>query len=232
MYDIVFISYQELNAEENWQKLKSRFPMAMRVHGVKGIHQAHITAAKQCFTKMFWVVDGDAEILDSFDFSYEVSKNQLSTVHVWRSRNPINDLEYGNGGVKLLPRQLTIDMDTTRTDMTTSISNHFKAVQEVSNITSFNTDPFNTWRSAYRECAKLAGKVIDRQKNDETEHRLNVWCTVGADRPYGKYALDGATSGKLFGWQWGQVPSQMKQINDFEYLKNIYDLMGVEEKCK
>jgi hypothetical protein len=232
MYDIVFISYQELNAEENWLKLKSRFPMAMRVHGVKGIHQAHIRAAKKAFTKMFWVVDGDAEVLDSFDFNYQTPTNQLNTVHVWRSRNPINDLEYGNGGVKLLPRQMTIDMDTSRTDMTTSISNHFKAVQEVSNTTLFNTDPFNTWRSAFRECAKLAGKVIDRQKNDETEYRLDVWCSVGKNRTFGKFALAGALAGKLYGTENAQNPTEMKKINDFEYLKNIYDVTDVEEKCK
>jgi len=63
MYDIVFISYNETNAEENWLKLKERFPRAKRVDGVKGIHQAHIAAAKKCFTKMFWVVDADAIIL-------------------------------------------------------------------------------------------------------------------------------------------------------------------------
>lgn len=232
MYDIAFISYQEPNADENWQRIKDRFPMAVRTHGVKGIHQAHITAAKSCFTKMFWVVDGDAVILDSFNFDYVVPENQLHTVHVWRSMNPVNDLEYGYGGVKLLPRILTINMDTNRTDMTTSISDHFKAVKEVSNITAFNTDPFNTWRSAYRECAKLAGKVIDRQKNDETNSRLDAWCTKGSDRLYGKYAIDGAERGKLYGWQWGQIPSQMAKINDFDYLKEIYDTLGIEEKCK
>ncbi len=232
MYDIVFISYNELNADENWHRLKKRFPMAIRVHGVKGLHQAHIFAAKQCFTKMFWVVDGDAHIVDDFSFDYVVPENQLTTVHVWRSQNPINGLEYGNGGVKLLPRQMTINMDTSRVDMTTSISQHFKAVKQVSNINAFNTDSFNTWRSAFRECAKLAGKVIDRQKNDETEHRLDVWCTVGKDKPYGKYALDGAFSGKLYGWQWGKIPSQMKKINDFDYLRNIFDTTKVEEKCK
>ena len=50
MYDIVFISYQEINAEENWHRLKSRFPMTKRVHGVKGIHNAHIEAATKAFT--------------------------------------------------------------------------------------------------------------------------------------------------------------------------------------
>ena len=66
MYDIVFISYQEPNADENYGKLKERFPLAKRLHGVKGIHQAHIAAAKKCFTKMFWIVDGDAIIENNF----------------------------------------------------------------------------------------------------------------------------------------------------------------------
>jgi len=77
MYDIVFISYQEPNADKNYSKLKERFPMTKRVHGVKGIHQAHIAAAKKSFTKMFWIVDGDAEILDDFDFDYTVDDYNL-----------------------------------------------------------------------------------------------------------------------------------------------------------
>ena len=35
MYDIVFISYNESNADKNYAVLKSRFSMAKRVHGVK-----------------------------------------------------------------------------------------------------------------------------------------------------------------------------------------------------
>lgn len=232
MYDIAFISYKEPTADENWQQLKSKFPLAVRIHGVKGIHQAHIAAAKQCFTKMIWVIDGDAVLLNSFNFDYVVPQEHLHTVHVWRSRNPINDLEYGYGGVKLLPRLMTINMDTSKPDMTTSISEHFKPVKEVSNITAFNTDPFNTWRSAFRECAKLAGKVIDRQKNDETDARLDIWCSKGEDRLYGKYAIDGAIQGRQFGTQWGKEPNQMIKINDFDYLKSVYDALGVEEKCK
>ena len=67
MYDIVFISYKEPNADEVYAKLKETYPMAKRVHGVDGIHNAHVAAAKKCFTKMFWVVDGDAVIKDDFN---------------------------------------------------------------------------------------------------------------------------------------------------------------------
>jgi hypothetical protein len=217
------ISYQEPNADANWNKLKSKFPMAMRVHGVKGIHQAHITAAKKSFTKMFWVVDGDADIVDDFDFGYKVPDRELSVVHVWRSINPVNELEYGYGGVKLLPRQMTIDMDVTKPDMTTSISQHFKPVHKVSNITVFNTDEFNTWKSAFRECVKLSSKVIDRQKTDETDRRLQIWCTTGEDKPFGHYAIQGAKAGTTYGTEYRGNVDALKKINDFEWLKEQFN---------
>lgn len=223
MYDIVFISYQEPNADENFAALKKRFPTAKRVHGVKGIHQAHIAGAKLCFTKMFWIVDGDAQILDNFDFSYKVDKWDLDVVHVWRCKNPINDLIYGYGGIKLFPRQATIDMDLSKPDMTTSISNKFKAVQELANITAFNTGEFETWKSAFRECCKLSSKVIDRQKDKETEDRLDIWCTVGADRMYGEYAIAGAKLGREYGEKYKDSPQDLRRINDFDWLKEKFD---------
>ena len=220
MYDIVFISYQEPNADENFTKLKERFPMVKRVHGVKGLHQAHIKAAKKCFTNMFWVVDADAIILDDFNFEYNVPSHQLDHVHVWRTQNPINDLVYGYGGVKLLPRKLTLSVDINSADMTTSISKNFIAMPDISNITAFNTDPFNTYKSAFRECAKLSSKVIKGQHDEETEKRLETWCTVGKTRPYGLYALAGAISGRKFGMASG---SNIALINDFDWLKDQFD---------
>ena len=183
MYDIIFISYNEPDADDNFANLKERFPLAKRVNGVNGIHQAHIVAAKKAMTKMFWVVDADAVILNSFDFSYEVSEWDLDVVHVWRSLNPIVNLSYGYGGVKLLPKQLTINMDTDTTDMTMNISSKFKAMEEVSNITAFNTDAYSTWRSAFRECCKL-----DIINYEESLARLSIWCDLNNDAPYGFYA--------------------------------------------
>jgi len=220
MYDLIYISYNEPAADENFSRLQSRFPLAKRVHGVKGIHQAHIAAAKKVFTKMFWVVDADATILDTFNFNYVVPEWDLDIVHVWRSRNPINGLEYGYGGVKLLPKQLTLKVDTTSTDMTMSISTKFKVMEEVSNITSFNTDPFSTWKSAFRECCKLASKVPDV----ETSYRLKVWCHVGEDQPFGKYAIAGALAGRAYGEKNADDLSALRLINDFDWLQDQFNL--------
>ena len=222
-YDIVMVTYNELNAEENWNNLKKRFPRAKRIDGVKGIHNAHIAAAKLATTKMFWIVDGDAIIHKNFHFDYIVHPNKMDWVHVWRGINPINDLEYGFGGIKLFPKVMTLNMDMSKPDMTTSISTKYKPVFEVSNITCFNTDEFSAWRSGFRECCKLASKVIDRQNDCETIERLDTWCTVGADRPFGKYAIEGAIAGKEYGEANTGNLESLKKINDFEWLRQIYD---------
>ena len=224
MYDVIFISYNEIQADVNWNNLKAQVPWAMRVHGVKGIHQAHIEAAKKSFTPMIWIVDADAIIVDDFDFLYIPKRTDRDAVHVWRGRNPINDLEYGNGGVKLLPRIATLHMDTSKPDMTTSISTKFIPMEQVSNITAFNTDEFSTWRSAFRECCKLASAVIDRQRQDETDTRLAAWCSAtGRGRPFGDYAIQGARAGRKYGVANQGNIEALKKINDFDWLKEQFD---------
>ena len=221
-YDMVFISYQEPNADENYARILKRFPDCKRVHGVKGIHQAHIAAATIAETDMFYVVDGDAQIVDDFNFDYHVLAWDYDTVHVWRSRNPINDLEYGYGGVKLLPRISTLNMRTDTADMTTSISNRFKAVEEVANVTMFNTDSFNTWKSAFRECVKLSSKTIRGQVDEETERRLDIWTSVGHEQEYGTDAIRGAIAGRDFGISNCDNIDNLRKINDFDWLKEVF----------
>jgi hypothetical protein len=226
MFDITFISYNEPNADSNWAKLKERFPIARRVHGVKGIHNAHIAAANKCRTKMFWVVDGDSEILDSFDFRDPTGLwKPDESVYVYQSQNPINGLTYGYGGIKLLPRDRTINMNTKTIDMTTSIGNYFTAVEQVASLTNFNTDPFSTWKSAFRECVKLSSKVIDGQVDQETEERLNVWCTVKLDSAYGDYCIRGARTGREYGTANAGNADALRLINNFDWLQQQFDTL-------
>jgi hypothetical protein len=239
-YDVVFISYNEPNAEENYQRLIKRFPRANRIHGISGIHNAHIAAAKLVTTEMFWVVDADAEIVDDFNFEIEYIPyydagnrlEKISTVHVWSSQNPINDLIYGYGGVKLLPTKLTLDMNLKSVDMTMSISEKFKVIEQISNFTQFNTDEFTTWRSAFRECVKLSRNLIDSNcdYHSETEHRLEIWETEGKDRPYGNFAIAGAKAGRTFGSQWWWNKEMLVKINDFDWLKTEFEKWLTQSK--
>lgn len=224
MYDIVFISYYEPNAEENFNDLYNRYntvgiwgDRVKRIKNVEGIHNAHVQAAKLAKTSYFYVVDGDAKVLQDFKFAHIAEEKDI--VHVYRSANPINNLTYGYGGVKLLPTTLTLNMDTTTNDMTTSISDKFKVIHEVSNITAFNTDPFSTWKSAFRECAKLASKTIDRQDEGETNERLKIWTTKANGR-FREYAIRGANAGMQFGLS---NSSDLNLINNFDWLRREYE---------
>jgi len=229
-FDIVFISYNETNADKNFKRLTDRFPRAKRIDGVKGIHNAHIEAAKIATTDMFWVVDADAIIIKDFNFEIDYipyyNRNEkdifLDTVHVWKSLNLVNGLLYGYGGVKLLPKKLILNMDTNTTDMTTSLSKNFKVMPSVSNVTEFNTDAFSTWRSAFRECVKLSSKVIDQQYDLETEERLIAWCSRGEDKPFGTYSIAGAKAGKKYGEDNINNKEKLSLINNFNWLEEEF----------
>jgi hypothetical protein len=222
MYDIIFISNNEPNAEENWKKIVNKFSLTKRISNIKGIHQAHKAAAKAAFTKMFWVVDGDATILDNFNFDYVVPEYDLDCVHIFLSQNPVNDLIYGYGAVKLLPKKQTLIVDVHSLDMTTSINDKIKIIEQISNITNFNTDEFSTWRSAFREGVKLTLNVLNKKDNDESLKRLNSWCNLGHDRPFGEYSVKGAMQGKNYALAYQQDIDKLKLINDFDWLKEKF----------
>tara|TARA_B100000214_G_scaffold288219_1_gene217786 strand:+ start:665 stop:1345 length:681 start_codon:yes stop_codon:yes gene_type:complete len=221
MYDVFFIDVKEPNAEKNYELCKQKAPHVHRISGVQGIHQAHQQASEIALTEMMYVVDADAMLVPEFEFDYKVDKYNLDVVHVWHSRNPVNDLEYGYGGVKLFPTLLTRHMDLTTIDMSTSISDKFKVIPSVSNVAEFNIDEYSAWRSGFRECAKLSAKVIDRQVDAETEERLNTWCTKGADRPFGQYAIAGAKAGRQFG-ELNKNTDKMNLINNYKWLEDKF----------
>ena len=87
----------------------------------------------------------------------------------------------------------------------------------VSNITRFDTDPFNTWKSAFRECVKLSSKVIDRQEDAETEARLDAWC-----KSDDLIAVNGALAGRKYGNENKNNKEAIFKINDFAWLEETY----------
>lgn len=222
-FAVIFLSYGEPFADENFEKLKEVAPNAYHLRDVKGIFNAHKKAASMVLSDMFYVVDADAILDKHFKFDYYPNQHDRDTVHVWRSRNPVNGLIYGYGGVKLFPTQALRDADDWHIDFTTSVTSKFKAVPKISNTTAFNTDSFNAWKSAFRECTKLASGAIRRGKADENKSRLEAWCTVGAERPFGRNAIAGAIAGKAYGEKYRGATESLDKINDFEWLREQFE---------
>lgn len=212
--DVVFISYDEINAEENWEQLKKICSRAIRVHGVKGIYNAHKEASELVATDMFYVVDGDAWVTD-FDFNYTPDIFNRKYVHIFKSLNPVNGLEYGNGAIKILPKHSFNSVPGI--DVTTSLG-QTKLINQVVCETRFNTTPFNAWRAGFREAAKLASGIINNQLDQESHDRLKVWINVGSDTEYGTYSMEGAMMGEIY----AHSKQDLNNINDYNWLLNRY----------
>ena len=237
LLDVIQISYHEETADENFEILQMFAPHAKRVQGVKGILKAHQAAAEIAETNNFYVVDADAVIEETFNFNFTPKSKKLEyghfpqtdCIYTWRSRNPVNDLLYGYGGVKLFPRKQLLEARTWNVDMSTSLGCPFVPQFGISNITAFNTSPFDSWKSAFRECTKLASSIIPNGDNIDNQYRLDVWCTRGNNREYGKYCIMGAQQGRDFGTTYKNNPKVLGYINDFDWLKEQFESSTEDE---
>lgn len=205
--DVVFIWYDEPNAQENWDRLKSLCPRAKRIMGVKGVFNAHYAASLISTTDMFYVVDADAYITD-FDFEFTPTIFDRNYIHIFKSHNPVNGLEYGNGAVKIFPK--TVFNNTPDVDVSTTLG-PVKLVDKIVCENRFNSSSFNAWRAGFREAAKLS-----RQNDKESQDRMMTWISKGQDKPYGIDCMRGAYMGCAF-------KGDLNLINNYDWLKEQYD---------
>jgi hypothetical protein len=172
-------------------------------------------------TEMYYVIEGDNLITEEFDPSFKPDKYSKDAVYVWRARNGVNDLVYGYSGIKLFPTEKVLAVDPEKVvDFTTAISTKFVPYQVVGSTVHYDTDPFNTWKAAFRECVKLSSKVIPGQKDAETDARLNTWCTVGKG-DFGEYSIAGALAGAEYG-KYAHT-GDYKNINNWQWLKERFE---------
>ena len=217
--DIVFISYDEPEADANFAELQAQLPRARRVHGVKGFDAAHRQAAEGASDWVF-TIDGDNRVTDPgfFDGWLDVAPRDLGQVFSFSARNGLNGLSYGNGGVKLWPRVLLQDLRSHEHAARREGQLDFWTVpfflihRELSEVRMAAT-PAQAFRSGYREGVKLC--LIRAQAPAEAfpdlplpeafaKHlgsinldRLRVWCSIGADQPNGDWAIFGARLGAV-----------------------------------
>jgi hypothetical protein len=225
MLDIIFISYDEPNADRNWQNLRKRFPHAKRVHGVKGIANAHIDAAKKASTTFFYVVDADAEILDTFKFEYKPTEHEAEYVHIWNAFNPAIGMDYGYGGVKLFSKKFFANV-TTQLDFSTTLAKGIKLMPEIACVTKFNSDPFRAYRGAFREAAKLyvttQNTDIPKKEVDEARSRLSAWAEPLRRCEFRAHVEAGARRGLYEAKQQNASKDGLMFINDHDLLNRLF----------
>ena len=232
--DVVFLSYDEPNADLHYADLCNKVPWAKRVHGVKGSDEAHKEAAKQSETD--WVITVDADnIVDSrfFNIDFDPTKKEIQ-VYSWLARNKINGLLYGNGGLKIWRKDFILNMktheasDSDRAQVDFCWENGYQQFKECYSETVITGSPFQAWRAGFREGVKMTLLDGVRIPADEIKeriwwhnlHRLKIWSTVGAHEENGLYAIHGARLGQ---WMTNCTNWNYVDVRDFEILKNIYN---------
>ena len=215
--DVIFISNGEPMAEENWQNLLRICPRAKRSDGVTGRELAYKTAAQLSDTPWFYAVFAKTEVLDSFDFSFVPDYFQEPKHYIFHSRNPLNGLEYGAMNINLYNRQLVLD---TKPGLDFTLSAAHEVVPICASISRFNTDPWITWRSAFREVLKLRLEV-DQGAGVEIQHRLKVWCSR-ASGENAEYCLQGARDAVEYYEQVGGDYQALKLSFDWAWLEEFY----------
>jgi hypothetical protein len=246
-FDIVFLSYDEPNADLNYADLLTKAPWANRVHGVKGSDAAHKAAANLSETEWFITVDADNIVdFDFFNLNLEMSNPKIQ-VYGWCGRNNINALRYGNGGLKIWKRDFVLNMKTheaaesDKAQVDFCWEDGYKNFPRSYSTSVINSSPFHAWRAGFREGVKMTLKDGVKVPPQEIKthvwwhniHRLRIWSTVGMHEENGKYAILGARMGT---WMTNCTDWNYVDVRDFEILRNIYeqnvDHNSVEEKAK
>ena len=233
--DIIFLSYDEPNAEENYADLLTKVPWAKRIHGVEGSDAAHKACADISQTENFITIDGDTIINPKF-LEVELDLNKLNATKdfqfSWAGKIDVNGLMYGNGSIKMWTREFVKNMKThENTDGSddTSIEfcyfDNYLQLNENFSTSIISSTPQQAWRAGFREGVKMSlnrGSVItDLEKLWwQNYNRLLVWTMVGADVDNGLWTIYGAREGvfKTMCTDWDHI-----QVRDFTYLNNLWN---------
>jgi hypothetical protein len=216
--DIIFISYDEPNADANWQILSSKYPQARRLHGVEGMEKALLAAAEMSSTDWYYAVFAKTELHPDFDFSFSPDLFQEPKHYIFHAENPLNGLRYGHMGVVLY--NCGIVKATTEFGIDYTMSAAHAVIPITSAVARFNSNPYQTWRTAFREASKLA-QFCDEKDNVENSYRLSVW-TSEAEGDYSEWCLQGARDGVLFYHAHKEDKTQLKNAFNWVWLREYY----------
>jgi len=217
--DIVFLSNGELSADKHYEYLKlvtKDLPNRLvRVDGVNGRVAAYHAAAEASDTPWFFTVFAKLEINKDFNFNWQPDRLQIPKHYIFNALNPVNKLVYGHQAMIAYNKKLTLANTGKGLDFT--LDDAHEVVDMLSGTANFNTDPYSTWRTAFREVIKLKSDY-----KDISYERLQTWLTV-AEGEYAQDCLQGAQDGVEYYQSVNGDPDQLKLTYEWDWLKQYYN---------
>jgi len=214
LQDIVFISNGEPNAEQHYKRL-SLLPKAnrlVRVDNINGRAAAYHAAARASTTPWFFAVFAKLEVDIDFDFAWQPDRMQQAKHYIFHARNPVNGLVYGHQAMIAYNRQLVLDNPGIGLDFT--LDSPHEVVPILSGVAHYDTSPWSSWRTAFRECIKLKASLPDV----ESEYRLNKWLDVTSDEADPQWSRWGAEDAVEYYDQVGGDFAALKKSYEWDWL--------------
>ena len=216
--DIVFLSNGEKQADENYEhllKVTSKLPnRVVRVDGVNGRVQAYQAAAKASNTQWMFTVFAKLKVDENFDWNWQPDRLQIPKHYIFTAKNPINGLIYGHQAMIAYNKKLTLANKGKGLDFT--LDDPHTVVEMLSGTAEFNSDPYSTWRTAFREVIKLKSDY-----KDISYERLKTWLSV-AEGPFAQECLQGARDGVEYYDEVSGDFDKLRLSYEWDWLKKYY----------
>jgi len=221
--DVIFISYNEPNADENYKDLLTKFPNAKRVHGVDGLYESHYEASKLNESDYYITIDGDTIVWkDSLPTPNFTKPNQI---FYYPTKNSILQV-FAGGSIKFWAKDTITYIDRDYFNkigewyQIDTIDNviHFRENNYFIGETIVNSSPQQAFISGFRETFK---RYIQHQ---ELTKYMVLWL-----RDYDVENAQWAKLGALRGLEFA-VENQIRpqDVNDWQLLEEVYKSTRLE----
>ena len=214
--DIIFFSNGEACADSNYEHLLSlNLPnRIVRIDKVKGRVASQHAAANASNTPWYFLVNAKLKVRDDFDFNWQPNIYKSRRHYIFRATNPVNGLVYGHQAIVANNKKLTLNTVVRGLDFT--MDSPTEVVDINSGTSMYNSSPYDTWRTAFREMIKLCCNT-----DQDSIDRSSAWLNKG-DGDFGEYSKMGARDAVDY---YNSVDGNMEKLMlsyDWEWLYQYY----------
>jgi hypothetical protein len=214
--DIIFFSNGEACADSNYEHLLSlNLPnRIVRIDKVKGRVASQHAAANASNTPWYFLVNAKLKVRDDFDFNWQPNIYKSRRHYIFRATNPVNGLVYGHQAIVANNKKLTLNTVVRGLDFT--MDSPTEVVDINSGTSMYNSSPYDTWRTAFREMIKLCCNT-----DQDSIDRSSAWLNKG-NGDFGEYSKMGARDAVDY---YNSVDGNMEKLMlsyDWEWLHQYY----------
>lgn len=230
--DIIYLSNGEPEADKWYNHLcdvlaqeDTGFPTlrydnrVKRVDGVNGRLASAQAAANSSNTPWFFVVTGKLEVNKDFDWTWQPDYWQGPKHYIFDAVNPVNGLRYGHQA--MVAWNKTLILNTTQPGLDLTMSQPHEHVPLMSGTAHFNSDPWTTWRTSFREVVKMR-LFSETQPTVETSYRLKTWLNK-AEGNNAEWCLRGASDAVAYYDEVAGEYTELMRSFDWDWLREYYN---------